>query len=160
MRGRERRIIACAAVLLAAGLAWAGTTRTPVESEIVGARLIDLGEWFIDDLGILHVRGQRMEEFVKGDLEGSLFVTSDLNVDWTTWTGDMHGRLRFVGTWGDLEGVFEGTFSGTWDHNYFDGDWVMKGTGGEFAGLQLRVHNEGPGGATQTVEGVVLDPGG
>jgi len=94
---------------------------------------------------ILHVRGQLLKETMKGDLEGYLYVDADFDVDLLTWTGDMRGELRFVGSWGDLEGTFEGRFSGTWDDHYFDGHWQLKGTDGDFVGKQLKVDNYGPG---------------
>ncbi|MHC4931570.1 MAG: hypothetical protein ACYTGV_05195 [Planctomycetota bacterium] len=152
--------VAVAVVLLAvAGLAWADATKTWVESEIVGAQVIYMGNGFVDDAGILHVKGQQLAELMEGDLEGTLYVEANFNVDLLTWTGDMHGKLRFDGTWDDLEGEFEGKFSGTWTNGYFDGHWVMKGTEGDFVGLHLKVDNYGPGSGPQTVEGIVLDPG-
>ncbi|MHC4340061.1 MAG: hypothetical protein ACYSX0_07615, partial [Planctomycetota bacterium] len=73
-----------------AGLAWAGATKTWVESEIVGAQVIYMGDGFVDDEGILHVKGQQLAEQMKGDLEGTLYVEANFNVDFLTWTGDMH----------------------------------------------------------------------
>ena len=56
-------------LLVAAGLAWAGATKTWVESEIVRAELIYLGTGFIDDEGILHVKGQRLQEYLANEIE-------------------------------------------------------------------------------------------
>jgi hypothetical protein len=164
MNGRTVLTIALA-VLAAAGIVWAQATKTPVESQIVGAVLIDMGTGHIDDEGIVHVRGARQLEYMEGDLEGILYVDVNFNVSLASiqagaWTGEMWGRIEFVGTWGDREGVFEGKFNGTWDEGWFDGHWVAKGSGG-FEGLMLKVDNYGPGsGDPQTVEGIVLAPHG
>lgn len=155
---RKRSWLVVVAVLAVAGVAFAEATKTPVESSIFGYEVIYMGEGWIDDDGILHVRGQRVKEFVEGDLDGDLYVESDFDVDPVTWTGDMRGELRFVCSWGDLEGTFEGRFSGTWDHGYFDGHWELKGTGGDFVGKQLKVDNYGT--LPQVVEGIILDPHG
>ena len=160
MSRNVRWVVAVVAVLALAGAVVAKASKTPVESSIVGADLIYLGDGFVDDDGILHVRGQLLKEYVVGDLEGILYVDADFDVEPLTWTGDMRGKLRFVGTWGDLEGTFEGRFSGTWDNRYFDGQWELKGTAGDFVGKQLKVDNYGPGTGPQVVEGIVLDPHG
>ena len=163
MNGRSALTLAFA-VLAAASIVWAQATKTPVESQIVGAKLIDMGTGHIDDEGILHVKGALQEEYMEGDLEGILYVEANFNVDFASvlagaWTGDMHGKIEFVGLWGDREGVFEGSFDGIWDEGWFDGHWVATGSGG-FDGLKLKVDNYGPGDGTQTVEGIILAPHG
>jgi hypothetical protein len=160
MKNAAMLTVAVIAVLAVTGVVVAQASKTSVESYIVGAEVIDLGDGFVDEDGVLHVRGQLLKEYMIGDLVGVLYVDADFDVDPVTWTGDMRGELRFVGSWGDLEGTFEGRFSGTWDYGYFDGDWELKGTAGDFVGKQLKVENYGPGSGPQVVEGIVLDPHG
>lgn len=150
---------AVVAVLLAVtGLAFAQASETPVESLITGAEVLDWGGGFIDADGILHIRRALQREDVIGDLEGDLYAWVDFDLEPVTWTGDMRGELRFVGSWGDLEGTFEGRFTGTFVNGYFDGHWELKGTEGDFVGKQLKVDNYGT--LPQVVEGVILDPHG
>jgi hypothetical protein len=160
MRRKATWAVVVVAMLAVAGAVVAKATKTPVMSWIVDSKLVYLGEGFFDDEGILHVRGSLMEEYLEGDLEGVLYVDADFDVEFPAWTGDMRGELRFVGSWGDLEGTFEGRFSGTWEEGYFDGHWELKGTEGDFVGKQLKVDNYGPGSLPQVVEGIVLDPHG
>ena len=158
MRKKRAWPVVVVAVLAIAGVAFAQASKTEVQSLITGAVVLDYGDGFFDDEGILHVRGALQLEEVVGDLEGDLYVWIDFDVDPVTWTGDARGEILFACSWGDLEGTFEGRFSGTWDQGYFDGHWELKGTEGDFVGKQLKVDNYGT--LPQVVEGIVLDPHG
>ena len=124
------------AVLLAApGVAWAQAIKTPVAGIIFNVANIDPGETFVDEDGIVHMRGVVTEQQVVGDLVGVQIITFDANFDPITGDGDVHGSLEFTGTALGLTGTFEGKFDGPLVGGVFFFSIIGHGSG-DFDGMK------------------------
>jgi hypothetical protein len=128
----------------------------------------DFSEDTIDDWGkmwvtdnILHIRDQIYVSPVSGDLEGTITVIFNADIDQTTGNGPLHGSFTFettcnVCTPADLSGTFRGHFSGKSTAGKLSANTVSQGSG-EFAGMTLRTLAEDTNGPEVTeYNGVIL----
>lgn len=150
MLNKRRVVVAAvtASLLLVAGVAGACLTKTAVEGYITEVDTIDAGDQWMDDQGVMHIRGGQSEETLEGDLNGTLYVQAnsylDLNPDSDNFgDGKMWGTLVFVGTHGNKKGTYIGVWGGPIDDFYLNVKWVMVGLGG-FNHTWLKVDNYGP----------------
>ena len=101
--------------------------------------LVDLPEraW-VDEEGVLHIRGLAAIGPVAGDYGGTIFLVQDENVDTITGDGDYHGYFIWQTVIDGQSGSFEGHYSGN-IHGfsgavlsglYTDEEWVAQGTEG------------------------------
>jgi hypothetical protein len=167
-RRAKRLTVLLVAVTMLVGVvantAWGKATETPVYGEITGSSEPTTEKAWIDDDGIGHFRGYRADEYIEnGNLAGVIHVVIDQNVNMATGDGDMHGSIVWESDDPTVKGTFEGRFDGTTTYPgsgpylYFDGYWVLHGTG-EFEGQKMQTHNYGT--LPQVCEGYILDPHG
>jgi hypothetical protein len=156
-------VVLLAAVLLITGIAYAKATKTPVTgtTEVVPRGSAER-EW-IDDDGILHIRGESADYVFSGDLVGTGLGVVNINIDPLTGNGDESGYSTSELTWGELSGTFEGSFSVTYTGGVGVGHGVYHGTG-DFAGMKLMEDftvdlTIGPP-YVVNFEGIILDPHG
>ena len=134
-------------LLLVAGVAGAALTKTWVEGYITEVSVIDPGEEWMDDEGVMHGRDQQTEETLEGDLNGTLYVWGSYELDLNPYSasfgdGRMWGKLMFVGKHGNQKGIYVGVWGGPIESFYLDVDWHMLGLRG-FSGTMLKVDNYG-----------------
>ena len=151
------------AVMLITGIAWGKATKTPVTgTTLVYPRGIAEKEW-IDDDGILHIRGGQADYIFLGELTGTGVGVVNLNIDPIMGIGDESGYSISELTWGELKGTFQGSFSVTYTYGIGIGHGVYHGTG-DFAGMKLMedftVDLTTPEPYIVNFEGIVLDPHG
>lgn len=121
--------------------------------------------WMAD--GVLHVRGLPVESTFEGTFAGGTFsfsndVVFNLNLDPATGNGDAFGSFALDGTWGDLQGNFEGR----WTMEITAGAVLLAYVGqgsGDFEGMKIM--GKGTGSLPfETIvfahEGIVLAPHG
>ncbi len=122
--------------------------------------VIDPGTSWVDDEGVLHVRGVILEVAFSGDLEGSAIQHLDYNID-PFGNGDLHGSAEFEGTLsgvgaGELAGRFAGDITG----GVFSADSVGHGTLADNQ-AQSRLTTTGVlGSGVATYDGTILFPRG
>ena len=147
----NKRIVWIAGVavclLLVAGIAGATLTKTWVEGYITEVDMIDAGDEWMDDQGVMHGRGQESEETLEGDLNGTLYVWGNYELDLNPYSenfgdGRMWGKLMFVGTYGKKKGIYVGVWGGPIEFFYLDVDWRMVGLRG-FSKTLLKIDNYG-----------------
>jgi hypothetical protein len=82
----------------------------PVSGEIVGVDLVKPGELSISPGGILMIRDEVTDEYLTGNLAGTIRVTYTFMVNINTGEGLLFGTIR----WQDpnSDGGFSGPFSG------------------------------------------------
>jgi hypothetical protein len=134
-------------LLLVAGVTGAALTKTWVEGYITEVEVIDPGKEWMDDQGVMHGRSQHTEETLEGDLDGTLYVWGnyelDLNFDSPSFgDGRMWGTLMFVGTYGKKKGIYLGVWGGPIEDFFLDVDWNMAGLRG-FVRTRLKIDNYG-----------------
>ena len=143
-------------------MALAKVTRIPVSGtfDFSPDRIVDPGKMWVTD-NILHIRDQIYVSPVSGDLEGTITVIFNANIDQTTGNGPLHGSFTFettcnVCTPAGLSGTFTGHFSGKSTAGKLSANIVSQGSGG-FAGMILRAFNEDTNGP-EAIEynGVIL----
>ncbi|MCI0360350.1 MAG: hypothetical protein L0211_17885 [Planctomycetaceae bacterium] len=129
----------------------------PVSGQIVGAVFVDPGEFSINPGGIVIVRGQVTDEFLTGDLAGTIRVTSTFIGNTNTFEGILFGAID----WKDpnSDGGFRGPFLGAVSGFFFDGHWSLHGYG-THQGQTALIDNFGPFSLPQVYEGVILSPNG
>ncbi len=156
-------LVLIASLLLATTGVQAKATKTPfTHLAIVTAEGVPERMW-MDEEGILHIRGLTVTFDQTGDMTGTSVVVANLNIDPSTGNGHMWGSRTFVGTWhspwGDLSGTFEGRFTGTLTAGALFGKRVSHGSGG-FEGMKEKatVYSIGPG--VSWNEGIILNPHG
>jgi hypothetical protein len=130
-------VLAC--ILCLASTAWAGATFTPV-SGIMHYDVVDDGKQWLDEEGILHIRGALMEwEALAG--EGSFVGTGwgiyNTNIDPVTGDGDTQAFHYLDFSLGELSGTFGGHSDSIYEGFVMTGEFVANGDGG-FAGMKLR----------------------
>lgn len=107
---------------------------------------------WVDDDGVLHIRGQPFLGTITGDLTGFASGVNNINLDLATGSGDLHGSF----TVGVAQGTFSGRVSGTISGFLSSGEFVGKSDDGiKIMGTFV----EGPPG-TLALTGVLLDPSG
>jgi hypothetical protein len=160
---RTHHIAVASAILtlLSAGHSFA--EEIPVSGEIVDAVSIDPGAFMRTGGDIVIVQGIENEEFLTGDLVGSMHVTGTFLVHVKTGEGILFGHID----WSDpnAEGGFRGPFYGTISGAFGPGlgsvdlEWTLHGYG-EHQGLRARIDNDGPFTLPQTYQGVIIVPAG
>jgi hypothetical protein len=120
-------------------------------------------QW-IDEAGILHIRGLRQAKTVAGGMVGTMVIMVNIDVDAVTLNGVAWGKWTYDVTFGDQHGTFEGTWHGTYTgpDAFFEGWGICHGIGdtrpitgrGYLYDLVPGDHN------FMVVEGSFLDPHG
>jgi hypothetical protein len=135
----------------------------PVSGEIVGGDLVDPGELTISPGGILTIRDQVTDEFLTGDLAGTIHVTSTFMVNINTGEGILFGTIVWQdpNSDGGFSGHYLGQVSGAFGPGLggFDGQWELKGFG-THQGETAHIDNFGSFSENQVYEGVIRVPGG
>ncbi len=151
-------------VVLTAGIVWAKATKTPVEGS-ASLEVLDLGKLWVDEEGVLHIRGMLLSIETHGALSGTGTVVGNLNIDLATGNGDQSFYVTETMTWetpwGEtLTGTFEGRTSGTYASWLEEGRAVYHGSG-DFAGMKF-IHTFWGWYQSGSVdyEGIILDPHG
>ena len=130
-------------ILLVAGLLITGPAEAKAKkTDVTGTTYVTPSEeppplkrW-IDDDGILHIRGSVSEYVYEGDLVGIGRGLVNLDLDLSTGDGHESGYSTSELTWGDLSGTFAGLFEVTYTGFVGIGHGVYHGTG-DFAGMKL-----------------------
>ena len=116
-------------------------------------------QWISED-GVLHVRNRPAEGTIWGDLNGTVTVISNINLDLATGNGTGHSTIIREGEWNGMTGSFEGrsqfTFVG---FQFNEGQTTAHGTG-DFEGLLMKVtFTSNPNDPSIfDVVGTILDP--
>jgi hypothetical protein len=134
----------------------------PVSGEIGGGELVDPGELSISAGGILIIRDQVTDEFLTGDLAGTIHVTSTFMVNINTGEGILFGTIewRDPNSDGGFVGPFHGQVTGAFGPGLggFDGQWRLRGFG-THQGETALIDNFGLFSENQVYEGVIRVPG-
>ena len=97
----EVSMASMAGILLVSGVAWAQASKEPVSGEVDRYVMVDPGEIWEDEEGVLHIRNERYRERYTGDTEddisGRQFKISGYTIDPVTGDVDYHGSFTFVG---------------------------------------------------------------
>jgi len=135
----------------------------PVSGEIVGVDLVKPGELSISPGGILMIRDEVTDEYLTGNLAGTIRVTYTFMVDINTGEGLLFGTIRWQdpNSDGGFSGPFLGQVSGAFGPGLggFDGQWELRGFG-THRGETALIHNFGLFSENQVYEGVIRVPGG
>jgi len=148
-----------AALLVAPGVTWAQAVKTPVAGTTINVATTDPGETFVDEDGIVHMRGVVIEQQVLGDVVGVQTVTFDANFDPLTGDGDVHGFFEFTGTALGLTGTFEGRFGGPLVGGVFFFSTTAQGSG-DFDGMKKMTTGQTIAPNVFSYEGRILSPQG
>ncbi len=155
---------AAAAILTLVWVAESRAAKFPVAGEIVGANVLDPGKLTSPPLthaGIVIVQGQILEEFLTGDLEGTMLVTATLIVNLNSGEGILFGTIDWEDPESDggFSGPFQGQVSGVFlpGDGGFDGQWMLSGYGSH-QGQTALIDNSGPFTAppNQVYHGVII----
>ena len=155
-----------AMLLVQVGPVAAQTTRTEFTGSETWVEDISWGKEWVTADKINHVRGGESryaivatDESVSGEEIITLNLNMELVDDEAVWaTGRMWGTFRIT----NEGGYWEGIWTGVRDERGFSYIEYVGSGGGEYAGLQLRVHNERLTPDTtvpHTLTGYILDPG-
>lgn len=130
-------MILTAVVLLVTGTASAQADEVAVAGGQFTVAVLDPGTSWVDEEGILHVRGLILSVLLVGSFEGLATQHLDYNLDLATGNGDLHGSAEFEGTLNGVAGVlaghFAGDITGTIDGPLFSADSIAHGN---FGGAQ------------------------
>ena len=136
-----------------------GAISVPFEAE---ERLAPTGPpervWVSDD-GIQHTRNSPVAGIVWGDLNGTITILGNRNLDLATGHGTAHAEAVVDVEWNGLTGTFEGRSQ--WKLEAFrivDGQFIGHGTG-DFEGMQMEAHFFNDSGRVP-FNGTILIPGG
>jgi len=105
-------------LVFTAGVAWAQMTLIPIEGTQTGQPIYPGVQWMDDD-GVLHIRGKIHASFAQGhDVNGVPWtavgtVETNVNMNPATGIGDMCGYSQRDYTYGDLQGSFSGRIRAT-----------------------------------------------
>lgn len=175
LTGRETKVkklrrVIWVAFAIAAVLA-AGTipvTAKATKNDYTGiATLIEVTgpekQW-IDEAGILHIRGLRQVKTIAGGMVGTMVIMVNIDVDAVTLNGVGRGKWTYDVSWDDQHGLFDCTWHGTYTgpDAFFEGWGICHGVGetrpitgrGYLYDLVPGDHN------VMVVEGTFLDPHG
>jgi hypothetical protein len=90
-----------AGILLVSGVASAQANKMPVSGEVDNFVIMDPGEIWEDEEGVLHIRNERRRERYTGDIRGQQFKIESANIYIDPVTGelevDYHASFAFVG---------------------------------------------------------------
>ena len=156
VRGLGISVSAFVGVLLLAtiGLPAHAATTTSFAATAVETPSGEPARMWLDEDGILHIRGLPVSGPVSGDLEGTISILANLNLDLATGSGDLFGSLTLetsVGTW-------DSHFSGTITGGLASGEFVGKSPDGRKIMGTFTERASEPG--TVDFEGVILNPKG
>lgn len=109
------------------------------------AKIVDPGTQWVDEQGILHIRGQVGEGApVSGDLVGTdLRNVFNVDINTATGSGPFVGTFYMEVEWParNLKGAFRGAYKGVITNGYLTGTTTGMGEGG-FAGMVLRAEQK------------------
>ncbi len=142
--------LAGAAVQLAASPAMAQATRTPFSATETSGPVQEGKSWVSGH--ILHIRGELDAGTVTGDLEGTITITVNLNVEMNTGKGELYGTFTIATDAVSWSGSFAGAISGPLSSGRFGG----QGTDG----TNLMGHFTQTGENTFDLSGIILNPHG
>ena len=99
-------LVAMAWMLLVSGVASAQASHEPVSGEVDNFVILDPGEIWEDEEGVVHIRNERMRERYTGNIRGRQFKIQSFNAERDPVTGqwrelDYHGSFTFVGFVGE-----------------------------------------------------------
>ncbi len=129
-------------LVLSAGVAWAQMTLVAIEGTQTGAP-IDPGKKWMDDNGVVHIRGKIHASFAEGYDEFGVpwaavgVVETNVNMNPATGVGDMSGYSYRDYTYGDLEGSFSGRIRATSTAFRWEGQANFPHGTGDFAGWKV-----------------------
>jgi hypothetical protein len=152
--------VAVAVLTLASG-AEGHVEKIPVSGEIVGVAPIDAGKLTFKPNGIVILQNSVADEFLTGDLAGTIRVKSSAIVNLNTGQGILFGTIDWKDP--DNSGGFRGPFFGQMSGAFapglgeFDGDWWLRGYG-THDGETALIHNFGPFSLPQVYDGVIRVP--
>ncbi|RKX31792.1 MAG: hypothetical protein DRP71_12925 [Verrucomicrobia bacterium] len=124
------------------GVAWAQRTLIPIEGTQTGEPVYP-GERWMDDDGVLHIRGKIHTSFAEGhDINGVPWsavgtVVTNVNMNPATGVGDMCGSTQRDYTYGDLQGSLSGKIRATSTAFRWIGEANFPHGTGDFAGWKL-----------------------
>lgn len=96
------------------------------------------GKEFVDDKGVLHVRGQINEAPITGDIQGTVRIVTNADVDLTNGSGRYRGKFVITGTFQGRTGTYSGKFRGkVIEGSFGPNDFAGRGRGG-FEGSRIK----------------------
>ena len=149
-----------AGFLLVTGVAWANPNKEPVAGWETMHRVIEDGEFWIDDDGVQHRRDQWVRSRWAGDIQGMSIAVLRSNYDPSTGDGDLTASLAFTGyvgeDWVSATGRAAGVRSGL--PGAWEVDWVWHLDDGRL----IKMTEVAPGGSSPPWDyvGEILDPPG
>lgn len=129
-------------LVLSAGMVWAQMTLVPISGTQTGAP-IDPGVQWVDDDGVVHIRGKVHASFADGlDINGVPwtsvgYVKNNINMNPATGVGDMSGYCYREYVYGDMEGSLSGRFRATSTAFRWNGTANFPHGTGDFAGWKM-----------------------
>lgn len=114
-----------------AALAKGGSIPFTSTIDFTAGTLVDPGKEFVDDKGVLHVRGQINDAPITGDIEGTVRIVTDIDINLTDGSGRYRGKFVITGTFQGRTGTYSGKFSGkVIDGSFGPNDFAGRGRGG------------------------------
>ena len=136
-----------ASLVLVAGVVWAQVTVIPIEGTQTSVSLGPPSKQWMDDEGVLHIRGMVNLSTGQGQDINDVPWTAvgtvelDINMNPVTGTGDLIGQVQWdYTTYGELEGAFGGIVTATSTAYEWIGESIFPHGSGDFAGWQLRAN--------------------
>ena len=117
-----------------------GAVKIDFEAEEALAPIGPPGKIWVSDDGVQHIRDLPVAGTVWGDLNGTLVIVSNRNLDLATGHGTAHGTAVLEVKWNGLFGTFEGRSE--WKIEAFRivaGQFIGHGTG-DFEGMQMQAN--------------------
>jgi hypothetical protein len=142
--------LTAAAVQVVASPAMARATKTPFSATETSVPVQEGTTWISGH--IFHIRGEVDAGPVTGDLEGTITITVNLNVDMNTGKGELFGTFTLATDEVTWSGSFAGAISGPLSSGRFGG----QGTDG----TKVMGHFTQTGENTFDLSGIILDPNG
>ena len=148
MKGKISRVLVSVlflGLMLSAGLARAEVTLIPISGSQESAfhEDNDPGKVWMDEDGIRHIRGKTHYSIAQGvDDEGNVWtaegwVTTSVNMDPATGTGNMSGHIDRYYTYRGLEGSFSGRIRATATDFVWYGEGNFTHATGDFVGWKV-----------------------
>lgn len=134
-----------------------GATKIDFEAEEALAPIGPPGKIWVSDDGVQHIRDFPVAGPVWGDLNGTLTVIANINLDLATGDGTAFGTFVLDVEWNGLIGTFEGRSQ--WKYDGFlitNGQGSARGTG-DFEGMHMQANFFNEDGGTPLI-GTILIP--